>query len=127
MASKGKDKPQLKLGFTKLLEPPFERFIGRRLKVFGTWWPGCDPGDRFKMFNVIVVSFDQQFKRTLDSQAKLMFQVGLINDDDLHFTREGKKEDIDYWFVTLSQISARFTFLLLHCKAFYEEMSTITA
>ena len=73
--------------------------------MFGTWWPGCDPGDRFKTFNVIVVSVDPQFKRTLDSQAKLMFQVGLINDDDVHFTREGKKEDVDFWFVTLSQLS----------------------
>ena len=41
-----------------------------------------------------------------DSQQELMFQVGLINDDDLHFTLEGKKEDMDYWFVTWSQISA---------------------
>ena len=62
-----------------MLESPYERIICKRLNVFGTWWPGCEPGERLETFEVIIVSY---FKRTPDSQAKLMFIVGLINDGD---------------------------------------------
>jgi len=95
------------LNVDRMVGAPFAEYVGSKMKVLGSWWPGTKGKEANKEYEVQVVSVEEHHIPPgggPGAKGSVHFQIALIDNLDPNSTRASAQliENHVFWWVTHS-------------------------